>query len=105
MSGRVWLAFLAAVIGCALVMGSPHATEIPCLPKEQAQAFEQIEHIRGSGIRNGALVKLSVSSEGLWLLTISPPEMDGAVCIALMGTDWQFVTSAAPGEEAAWTEQ
>ena len=101
----MWLAFLAAAVFCALLIGSPHATEIPCVSGEQAEAFEPIERVRGYGIREGALVKLSVSSEGFWLLTISPPEMTGAICIALMGTDWHFVTSAAPGEEAGWTEQ
>lgn len=105
MTGRGWLAFFAAVIFCALSLGSPHASEIPCVSEQQAKAFEPLEHIRGYGIRNSALVKLSVSSEGFWLLTISPPEMNGAVCIALMGTDWHFVTSKAPKEEAGWTEQ
>lgn len=102
MTGRVWLAFFAAVICCALTLGSPHASEIPCVSEQQARAFEPLEHIRGYGIRNGALVKLSVSSEGFWLLTISPPEMSGAVCIALMGSDWHFVTSLAPKEDATY---
>tara|TARA_R110002167_G_scaffold77897_5_gene215958 strand:+ start:35 stop:352 length:318 start_codon:yes stop_codon:yes gene_type:complete len=103
MRGRAWLAFLAAAVFCALTIGSPHATEIPCLQKDQAKIFEPLEHVRGYGTREGALVKLSVSSEGFWLLTISPPEMNGAVCIVIMGTDWHFVTSAAPKEEARWT--
>ena len=37
----MWLAFLAAAVFCALLMGSPHATEIPCVSGEQAEAFER----------------------------------------------------------------
>ena len=103
MTARPFLVFLVVVILTAIFVPPVKSNEIPCLPKEQAKAFEQIENVRGYGIREGALVKLSVSSEGFWLLTLSPPEMNGAVCIALMGTDWHFVTSAAPKEEASWT--
>lgn len=75
------------------------ANEIPCVSKEQSKIFEPTEHIRGYGIREGALIKLSVSSEGYWLVTLSPPEMDGAVCIVFMGTDWKFITSDVTKQE------
>jgi len=103
MRGRVWITFLTAAVFCALSMGAPHATEISCVSREQGKILEPKKLLRGYGIREGALVKLSVTPEGFWLLTISPPEMNGAVCIVMMGSDWHFVTSAAPGGEAAWT--
>lgn len=101
MSGRVWLTFLTAVVLCALCFRSPHAfaTEIPCVSKSQARIFEPTEHVRGWGIRDGSLVKLSVSSDGYWLLTLSPSNMDGAVCIVFMGSDWHFVTSGSTKKE------
>ena len=78
------------------------ADEIPCVSKEQSKVFEPTKYIRGYGIREGALIKLSVSSEGYWLVTLSPPETDGAVCIVFMGTDWKFVTPKATEEEAKY---
>jgi hypothetical protein len=47
------------------------------------------------------LVKLSISSSGTWMLTFSPPNLDGAICIVWLGENWQVVTGA--GERAAWT--
>lgn len=102
MSGRGWLAFFAAVIACAIFVGSPHAQEIPCVSRDDAKIFEPIEHVRGFGIRDGGLVKLSVSSEGYFMITLSPADMDGSVCIVMMGSEWSFVTARPPEEKVSY---
>ena len=104
MMGRVlalWL-WVFTLVTLAIYSTTAKANEIPCVGKEESKIFEPSELIRGYGIREGALVKLSVSSKGQWLLTISPPKMEGAVCIVFMGTDWKFVTSKATKEEAKY---
>ena len=99
MSGRHWLVFLTTVVLCALCFGSPHANEIPCIPAAQAKVVEPVEHVRAFGMRDGDLVKLSVSSEGYFMITLSPAGLGGAVCIVLMGTEWTVVTSNSAKKE------
>lgn len=102
MSGRIWLGFFITLMVLAFTVRTPVAQEIPCVSAEEGQIFEPKEYVKGYGIRDGALIKLSVSSEGNWLLTLSPPEMSGAVCIVFMGTDWHFVTSKTPDEKVSY---
>tara|TARA_Y100001938_G_C7736670_1_gene257318 strand:+ start:165 stop:485 length:321 start_codon:yes stop_codon:yes gene_type:complete len=99
MIGKIVTLSLLTIFIIAFMIRSPSAYEIPCVGKEESQIFEPSELVRGYGIREGALVKLSVSSEGYWLLTLSPPELEGAVCIVFMGTDWKFVTPKDTKEE------
>ena len=98
MTARPFLIFLMVVILTAIFSGSPHAHDLPCLPREAASAFEQPENLRGYGTTQEGLVKLSVSSSGAWILTFSPPQMNGAVCIVWLGENWEVVTSAKDKE-------
>tara|TARA_S200002703_G_scaffold78566_2_gene67658 strand:- start:6597 stop:6875 length:279 start_codon:yes stop_codon:yes gene_type:complete len=59
-----------ALVTLAVYANTVKANEIPCIGKEESEIFEPSELIRGYGIREGALVKLSVSSQGQWLLTL-----------------------------------
>lgn len=93
MSGRVWLLFGVLLLTIALCFREPHAHELPCFGKEQAEMLEPRENLRGYGTTEEGLVKLSVSSSGAWLLTFSPPEMNGAICIVWLGDNWEFVTA------------
>lgn len=102
MIGRALLLFLAAVIVTAFFVRSPNAHELPCFDRQQAEMLEPREWLRGYGTTSEGLVKLSVTSSGAWMLTFSPPKLDGAVCIVWLGEDWQVVTSAAE-EKARWT--
>tara|TARA_R110000751_G_scaffold159462_1_gene265197 strand:- start:4140 stop:4460 length:321 start_codon:yes stop_codon:yes gene_type:complete len=102
MTGKVWLIFLSAVIVCAVFVSSADANEIPCVAKEQAKTLEPFEHVKGWGVREGGLIKLSVSPEGHFLITLSPPNMGGAVCIVMMGTDWTFVQPSPEGEKVSY---
>jgi len=99
---RSFFLWVFALVTLAIYATTAKANEIPCIGKEESEIFEPSELIRGYGIREGALVKLSVSSQGQWLLTLSPPKMEGAVCIVLMGTDWKFVTSKVTEKEASY---
>jgi len=101
MTGR-WLAlWLCAVIGTAILTHRASAHELPCFGKEQAEMLEPKENLRGFGTTEEGLVKLSVSSSGAWMLTFSPPKLDGAVCIVWLGEGWEVITSA--GKRAQWT--
>lgn len=101
MTARPFLVFLMAVILTAIFVPPVQSNEYNCMGAEQAKVFEPIEYVRGVGIREGGLVKLSVSPEGYWMLTLSPAELNGALCIILMGTDWNFVTSKSAKKEEA----
>lgn len=101
MVGRALIFFLIAVIITAFFVRSPGAHELPCFAKEQAEMLEPRENLRGYGTTSEGLVKLSVSSSGAWMLSFSPPKMDGVVCIVWLGEGWEFVTGA--GERAKWT--
>ena len=102
MISRIITLSLLTIFIVAFMIRSPSAQEVPCVGKEESKIFEPSELVRGYGIREGALIKLSVSSEGHWLLTLSPPELEGAVCIVFMGTEWKFVTSKATKEEVKY---
>ena len=95
MIGR-WLAlWLCAVIATAIFAHRAAAHDLPCLPKNAAATFEPRENLRGYGTTQEGLVKLSVSSSGAWMLTFSPPKMDGAVCIVWLGENWEFVAAGS----------
>jgi len=98
MNARPFFVFLMVVILTAILAGSPHAHDLPCLDKDAAATFEPRENLRGYGTTQEGLVKLSVSSSGAWMLTFSPPQMNGAVCIVWLGEDWEVVTSATEKE-------
>lgn len=99
MTARPFLIFLMAVILTAFFVPPVRSNEIPCIPAAQAKVFEPVEHVRAFGIRDGDLVKLSVSSEGYFMITLSPAGLGGAVCIVLMGTEWTVVTSNPAKQE------
>jgi hypothetical protein len=99
---RSFFLWVFVLITLAVYSTTAKANEIPCIGKEESQIFEPSELVRGYGIREGALIKLSVTSEGHWILTLSPPELNGAVCLVFMGTDWKFVTSKATKEEVKY---
>ena len=100
MSRLLCLALLAAFIA-AFFMRPAQGHELPCFAKEQAEMIEPKEWLRGYGTTSEGLVKLSVSSSGAWMLTFSPPRLDGAICIVWLGENWEIVTGA--GEKARWT--
>ena len=96
------MAYKTLIIALATLIFVPSvsSSEIPCVPPESAAAFEPFEHVRGFGIRDGGgLVKLSVSSEGYFMITLSPADLGGAVCVVMMGTEWSFVTRSPVGEK------
>ena len=101
MTARPFLVFLMAVILTAIFVPPVGSNEIPCIPPDQAKVFEPIEYVKGWGLRDGSMVKLSVSSEGYFLITLSPVEMGGMVCVVMMGTDWHFVTLKSAKKEEA----
>ena len=101
MIGRAIALFFLVVILTAFFVRSPGAHELGCFGKDQAEIIEPKEWLRGYGTTSEGLVKLSVTSSGAWMLTFSPPKLDGAVCIVWLGEDWQIVTGA--GEKARWT--
>jgi len=101
MIARAFALYLLAVILTAFFVPAAYSHELPCLPKKAAATFEPPENLRGYGTTDEGLVKLSVSSSGAWMLTFSPPKMDGAVCIVWLGDNWEFATGA--GEKAKWT--
>lgn len=93
MIGRAFALYLLAVILTAFFVPAAHSHELPCFGKEQAEMLEPRENLRGYGTTDEGLVKLSVTLSGAWMLTFSPPEMNGAVCIVWLGDNWEFVTA------------
>jgi len=102
MTARPFLVFLLAVILTAFFVPPVNSNEYNCISAEQAKVFEPIEYVRGVGIREGGLVKLSVSSEGYWMLTLSPAELNGALCIIMMGESWTFVEPSPAGQKVRY---
>ena len=102
MNARPFFIFLMVVILTAVFVPPVSSNEYNCLGAEQAKVFEPIEYVKGVGIREGGLVKLSVSSEGYWMLTLSPPELNGALCIIMMGESWTFVDLNPAGEKVRY---
>ena len=100
MTRLLCLALLAAFMA-AFFMRPAQGHELPCFDRQQAEMLEPKENLRGYGTTSEGLVKLSVSSSGAWMLSFSPPKMDGMVCIVWLGEGWEFVIGA--GEKAKWT--
>ena len=91
MIGRLFTISMLVTFIVAFFMSSPKAQEIPCLSLADSVIFEPVDRIRGFGTRDDALVKLSVADDGMWLLTLAPPELEGAICVVMMGTNWTMV--------------
>lgn len=94
MIGRAIALFLLAVILTAFFVPAAYSHELPCFGKEQAGMLEPRENLRGYGTTSEGLVKLSVTSSGAWMLSFSPPKMDGMVCVVWLGEGWEFVVNA-----------
>ncbi|BAQ85481.1 hypothetical protein [uncultured Mediterranean phage uvMED] len=99
---RLCRTFCIAAFIAAFFMRPAQGHELGCFGKDQAEIIEPKEWLRGYGTTSEGLVKLSVTSSGAWMLTFSPPKLDGAVCIVWLGENWQVITSAAE-EKARWT--
>jgi len=97
-TARPFLVFLLVVILTAFFVGSPHAHDLPCFKPEQADLLQPRDTLRGYGLTTEGLIKLSVTASGAFLITFSPPQSDGMVCLVWMGQGWEFVTPR--GEEA-----
>lgn len=95
MIGRAIALYLLAVILTAFFVPAAYSHELPCFGKEQAEMLEPRENLRGYGTTEEGLVKLSVTSSGAWMITFSPPEMDGAVCIVWLGDNWESVAAGS----------
>lgn len=98
MMARCLVLSICVLIATAIFTHQARSHELPCLNKDAAATFEPRENLRGYGTTQEGLVKLSVSSSGAWMLTFSPPQMDGAVCIVWLGENWEVVTSAKDKE-------
>ena len=94
MSGRVWLSFYCAVFIAALCFRSPHAHQIPCF-NEYSGALTELAPLRGYGLSEEGLIKLSVNSDGTFLLTLSPP-CQPLICVFVMGENWEWVRPKKP---------
>ena len=102
MTAKPFFIFLVVIVLTAIFVPPVSSNEYNCLGAEQAKVFEPIEYVRGVGIREGGLVKLSISSEGNWMLTLEPPELNGALCIIIMGESWTFVEPSPAGEKVQY---
>jgi len=102
-TARPFLIFFLVVILTAFFMRSPHAHDLPCFKREQADLIQPRDTLRGYGLTTEGLIKLSVTASGAFLITFSPPKTDGMVCLVWMGEGWEIV--APSSEEAGWTEQ
>lgn len=99
MVGRALLLFLIAVTFTAFFMREAQTHELPCFDAETSRMWEPPEHVRGYGVTSEGVVRLSVTLDGHWMLSFSPPEIDGGMCIVWLGDGWEFVVPKAPSEE------
>ena len=101
MSARLaTITLLAAVILTAFFMPSAQGHDLPCFNKEQGDLLQPSDTLRGYGLTEQGLIKLSVTLSGAWMMTFSPPKNDGMVCLVWMGEGWKFVRPA--GKEAKY---
>ncbi len=91
--------FMCAALLAAFFMPAAQGHDLPCFKKEQAELLQPSDTLRGYGLTEQGLIKLSVTLSGAFLITFSPPKNDGMVCIVWMGEGWEIVTPR--GEEAA----
>ena len=102
MTARPFLVFLLAVIATAFFVRSLHAHDLPCFAKEQADLLQPRDTLRGYWLTTEGLIKVSVTETGAFMITFSPPQNDGMVCLVWMGQGWEFVTPR--GEEARFND-
>ena len=92
--------FIYAALLAAFFMPSAHGHDLPCFNKEQGDLLQPSDTLRGYGLTEQGLIKLSVTLSGAFMITFSPPKNDGMVCLVWMGEGWKFVRPA--GKEAAY---
>ena len=91
--------FIYAALLAAFFMPTAQGHDLPCFKKQQGELLQPRDTLRGYGLTEQGLIKLSVTLSGAFMITFSPPKSDGMVCLVWMGQGWEFVTPR--GEEAA----
>ena len=91
--------FMCAAFMAAFFMPTAQGHDLPCFKKQQGELLQPRDTLRGYGLTEQGLIKLSVTLSGAFMITFSPPKSDGMVCLVWMGQGWEFVTPR--GEEAA----
>jgi hypothetical protein len=100
MIGRALLLFLIAVILTAFFVPRADAHELPCFDEETSRIWQPPEYVKGYGATSEGIVKLSVTSEGAFMLSFSPPSLDGGICIVWLGEGWEWVVPKREKREA-----
>ena len=90
--------FMCAAFMAAFFMPSAQGHDLPCFKKQQGELLQPRDTLRGYGLTEQGLIKLSVTLSGAFMITFSPPKSDGMVCLVWMGEGWEFVTPR--GDEA-----
>ena len=90
--------FMCAAFMAAFFMPSAQGHDLPCFKKQQGELLQPSDTLRGYGLTEQGLIKLSVTLSGAFMITFSPPKSDGMVCLVWMGEGWEIVTPR--GEEA-----
>lgn len=81
-------------------MQSAQGHDIPCFPSAEGRALAPAQDLRGFGITDAGLVKISVNVAGQWIVTFSPATAPNDLCVIFLGTDWTSATAESRG--AAW---
>ena len=104
MTGRFWFICIAATILAAFFLRSPVAANgFPCFPDDAIEVVQPRTDVRGRGLNaDQTLVRLSVNTQGHFVITVKIPETP-VFCVISMGDTWQWVKQT-PGQ-VAWTER
>ena len=102
MIGRACVSFICAAFMAAFLMPAAQGHDLPCFDKSQADLLQPRGSLRGYGLTEEGLIRLSVLPSGAFVITFTPPSPDGMVCLVWMGEGWR---SVGPNDKAAQNER
>jgi len=99
-TARPFLIFLAVVILTAFFVRSPHAHDLPCFMEESSSVVQPAEYLRGAGLTDEGLFRLSVDDDGVFLITLTPPNQP-IICVVNLGKNWVWVPATPVKKQQA----
>jgi len=102
MTARPFIVFLLVVILTAIFVPRPHAHahELPCFMEESSSVVQPVEYLRGAGLTDEGLSRLSVDGDGIFLITLTPPNQP-IICVVNLGKNWVWVPATPVKKQQA----
>lgn len=86
---RSTIVFLMAVILTAFFVPAAQGHDLQCFMQESSSVVQPPQYLRGYGLTDDGLVRLSVDGDGVFLITMAPAGKP-LICVFALGKHWEW---------------